>query len=86
MDKESLIVPHAVYELEQARTERRERRYIGVICALIAVILITNTVWLYAWTQYDYLSEQSVSMDCADGTATFVGGDGIVSYGEDYSN
>lgn len=86
MDKDCLTVPHRVYELEQARSERREKRFLGVICALIAVVILTNSAWLYCWMQYDYSSEQTVSLDCADGIATFVGGDGSINYGEDYCN
>ena len=83
MDKESLDM---IYEIDRAFQERREKRFISVILTLIVILCLSNIAWLYSWLQYDYSSEQSVSMDCSDGIATYVGGDGSVSYGEDKSN
>lgn len=76
-------VPYIVYEGEQVRNERKESRLIKLLAAAIAIIFITNALWLYAWMQYDYISEQSVSIDSADGVANYIGEDGNIVYGED---
>ena len=83
MDKESLDM---IYEIEQAFQERREKRFISVILTLIVILCLSNIAWLYSWMQYDYTSEQTVSVDSSEGIASYVGGDGSIIYGEDYCN
>lgn len=80
-----ISVPYIVYEGEQVRNERKESRLIKLLAIAIAIIFITNALWLYAWMQYDYVSEQSVSIDSADGVANYIGEDGTIMYGEDTS-
>lgn len=83
MDKESLDM---IYEIDQAFQERREKRFISVILTLIVILCLSNIAWLYSWMQYDYTSEQTVSVDSSEGIASYVGGDGSIIYGEDYCN
>lgn len=83
MDKENLDM---IYEIEQAFQERREKRFISVILTLIVILCLSNIAWLYSWMQYDYTSEQTVSVDSSEGIASYVGGDGSIIYGEDYCN
>lgn len=68
-------VPYIVYEAEQARAERRDRRHIIALLIAIAVIFVGNLAWLYAWSQYDYSSEETtVSVDGGgDGNANYIG-------------
>lgn len=51
-------IPYIVYESAQVRSERHIKRL--VIALVIAIILIfaSNAIWLYAWCQYDYTSEE----------------------------
>lgn len=86
MDKDGLTVPYIVYESEQARCERKESRLVAVVFALIILLFASNAAWLYSWMQYDYTSEQTVSVDSSEGIASYVGGDGSIIYGEDYCN
>lgn len=72
-------VPYIAYETEQARTERAYKRCIVALLIAIAVIFASNTIWLYAWCQYDYASDST--------TVTVEGdGDGDANYIGDYAN
>lgn len=77
--KRDIGVPFVVYEAEMDRQERRFRRIIWVVVALIAAIVIMNAAWLYAWMQYDYVSYEAVTD--AGGDANVIGNDGDIYNG-----
>lgn len=79
---ESVTVPYIVYEGELARQERKENRLIVVIVLTIILLFASNAAWLYAWMQYDYTSEESVSIKGADGIANYIGKNGDIINGE----
>lgn len=82
-------IPYLVHEEAQAKSERTIKRLI--LSLLIAIILIfaCNALWLYAWMQYDYASEESstetVTVDGKDGIANYIGGVGSIINGKDNS-
>lgn len=76
-------VPYIVYEGELSRHERYiKRMWIALIIAIIAVC-ISNTLWLYAWCQYDFESYE-VSTE-GGGNANYIGEDGVIINGESES-
>lgn len=78
--KNSISVPFVAYEAEMDRQERRFRRLIRIVIALIAAIVIMNGAWLYAWMQYDYVSYEAVTD--AGGDANVIGNDGDIYNGD----
>lgn len=52
-------VPYLVYEATQARNERTIKRLIIVVILAIALMFISNAIWLWAWMQYDYVGEET---------------------------
>lgn len=51
------IVPFAVYESAIAHAERNAKRFfVGLILA-VTLLFASNCIWLYAWMQYDYVSD-----------------------------
>ena len=77
--KRDIGVPFIVYEAEMDRQERRFRRLIWIVVALIAAIVVMNGAWLYAWMQYDYVSYEAVTD--AGGDANVIGNDGDIYNG-----
>lgn len=77
--KDMATVPLAVLDAERAWNEKRHRRLIYVILALIASILIMNLAWLYAWTQYDYIGYEATTDK--GGMAAIIGNDGDIING-----
>jgi len=76
-------IPYIVYESAQARSERRDKRLILALIIVTTMMFISNIVWLWAWMQYDYTSEESVvTLDSQDGgNANYIGRDGDISNG-----
>lgn len=80
-------VPYYAFEAEQARSERRDRRYIVAFIIAIALIFISNMAWLFVWCQYDYADTSTVTLDSGEGgNANYIGNDGDINNGKDYSN
>jgi hypothetical protein len=81
-------VPFIVHESAQARNERAVKRLVIALIVAIALTFASNAIWLYAWMQYDYSSEQteSVTVDGKDGVANYIGNDGDIVNGADYGN
>lgn len=72
-------VPYIVHESSMARMERQiKRMFIAVLVAVIA-LFASNAAWLYAWCQYDYVSESFEAQQDGDGVNIIGGGD--VNYG-----
>lgn len=72
-------------EAAEARHERTVRRFIMAIIILVLVILANNAAWLYAWLQYDYVSEdttETITVDSGEqGIANYIGGEGSIVNG-----
>jgi multisubunit Na+/H+ antiporter MnhB subunit len=72
-------VPYIVYEGAEARAERHIKRLIIALITAIVLMFLSNALWLYEWSQYDY-SSYEVSTD-EGGNANYIGNDGEISYG-----
>ena len=84
-DKEPASVAYVVHESTVARMERIiKRQWIALIVA-ICMIVSCNAMWLWAWMQYDYTSEETViDVNSADGgNANYIGNDGDIINGKD---
>ena len=85
MEDKEQMVPYILYESEMMRVERRHRRNFWLTIILVFALLVSNLAWLWAWTQYDYSSEE-ITVDAGDrGIASYIGHDGDINYGEDSS-
>ena len=73
-----------VHESAMARSERQHRRLIIALIISVALIFISNAIWIYAWTQYDYVGED-VTVDSTDGIANYIGGSGGIINGTNRS-
>ena len=62
MEENRNVVPYIVYESAQARSERRDKRFILALIIVTIMLFVSNIAWLYAWMQYDYVYEE-VSYD-----------------------
>ena len=53
-------VPYIVYESSGARFERTLKRIVIALVVTVVLLFASNVVWLWAWTRYDYSSEETV--------------------------
>lgn len=76
MDEEKNAVPYIVHEGVLARMERQLRRQFITIIILIVALILSNSVWLYSFMQYDYSSEMIMASQDGRGINIVGGGDG----------
>jgi len=88
MENENKEVPYAAYEGLQVRHERTVKRLIIAIIITAILMFASNMAWLYAWQSYDYVSEEteSINVDGKDGVANYIGNDGDIHNGENNSS
>lgn len=81
---EEKSVPFVVYEAAQSRNERTARRLVTALVIAIALMFVTNAIWLYAWMQYDYSGEETeILVDGKEGIANYIGNSGVIENGSD---
>ena len=80
------IPEHSKEELAFAFLERMVKRLWIALIICIALIFVSNACWLYAWCQYDYSSEEVVTVDGKDGIANYIGNDGDIVNGENHGS
>lgn len=80
-------VPYIVHESEMARAERHNKRLCALLVITMLFWLISMGAWLWVWYQYDYYGEttETVTIDGKYGTANYIGNNGDITNGEDYS-
>jgi hypothetical protein len=76
-------VPYIAHESMMARLERINRRLLYALIVAIIMIFASNLAWLYNFMQYDYSSEQTITIDGKEGTANYIGNDGSIYNGQD---
>lgn len=78
-----MMIPYVVYESAQSRAERYIRRLVAVIALTVVLLVASNLMWLFSWSSYDYVSEDSGVDIAADrnGIANYVGAKGDIYNG-----
>ena len=75
-------VPYIVYENEMFRHERTVKRLLIVLCIACIMIVVTNSMWLYVFSQYDF---ETYEVSSEDGNANYIGGSGDINNGQSES-
>lgn len=89
MESKNRNVPYIVYESMLEKEDRQQRRMVVIIVLLIVLLVASNLVWVYEWTQYDYVDTETeeIELDADDGgNANYIGRDGEIINGESESN
>lgn len=74
-------VPYVVYESSETRSERHIKRLIIALIITIILMFASNAMWLWAWCQYDYTSEDITYTQDGEGLNTInTGTQGDVTY------
>lgn len=76
-------VPYIVFESEMARHERINKRLMIALVITIALLFISNVIWLWTFGQFDFETE-TVTLDAASGNANYIGdgSEGVILNGE----
>ena len=81
--KDQVMIPYVVYESMLTKEDTQQRRMVYIIVMLIVLLVATNTIWLVAWNQYDYVDEEvntEISAEQSGGNVNIIGA-GDIDYG-----
>ena len=83
----NVSVPYVVHESAMARSERHNKRLWIVILVLIGALIGTNLAWIiYENSFEEVITTEEIIVDAEDnGNANYIGQDGNIYNGEDYS-
>lgn len=74
-------IPYVVYESAETRSERHIKRLTIALIVAVFLMFISNALWLWAWCQYDYTSEEVSYTQDGEGMNTInTGTQGDVTY------
>ena len=73
-ENQNFIVPYVVHEATVARQERQNKRLWIALIVAVALMFLTNMVWVAVFSSYDYSSEEYIYTQ--DGQGTNIMGDG----------
>ena len=80
-------VPYVVHESAMARAERNIKRLWILIIILILLLVGTNIAWLVYESSFETVEEsEEITVEAGEnGIANYIGNDGDIYNGEDYS-
>ena len=86
-DKAPVSVPYVVHESSMARAERQAKRLIAIIILLVVLLVGSNIGWLIYEGQFeDVITSEEIIVDAEkNGVANYIGNDGDIYNGKDYS-
>ena len=78
-----ITMSSASFEAMENRHERREKRLIGLIAFLVALLVATNVGWLIYESQFEVVetTQEEVYLDAENGNANYIGNDGDIANG-----
>lgn len=85
-NNEQITMSRIAFERMQAKDERNDRWRNIIIILLIVLLVLTNGMWLWHESQYDYVDDYSVDVDAGEGgNANYIGRDGDINNGTNNS-
>lgn len=85
--EDKVQVPYIVHEADMARMERGNKRLSVLATVLVALLFITNALWVWLWNQYEYADSEVTTTVSQDGEGNNIYGDGNeVNDGADSNN
>lgn len=76
---ENIMINRFAFERMQAKDERNDKWRNITIILLICLLVASNGMWLWAWMQYDYSSEE-ITVEGQE-NANYIGEDGSIYNG-----
>lgn len=82
-NNDNIVMSRIAFERMQAKDERNDKWRNIIIILLIALLVITNGMWLWTWSKYEYVDE-TTTIKADDGSnANYIGGNGDINNGSD---
>lgn len=81
-NNDNIIMSRYAFERMQAKDERNDKWRNFIIILLIVLLVLSNALWLWHESQYEYVYDDYTEVDSGDGQLNFIGHDGDINNGE----
>ncbi|MBQ2175749.1 MAG: hypothetical protein II453_12060 [Alphaproteobacteria bacterium] len=78
----TITLPVYVYEAQEARHERREKRLIIAVIIAVIIMFLSNVAWLVFVSQYEVAVSDAIVDTEGEGNANYIGQDGDIHNGK----
>ena len=83
-NNDNIIMSRYAFERMQAKDEKNDRWRNVIIVLLIVLLVLSNGLWLWYESQFEYVVDDYTEVDAGDGgTANYIGHDGDINNGTD---
>lgn len=81
-NNDNIIMSRYAFERMQAKDERNDKWRNVIIVLLIVLLVLSNGLWLWYESQFEYVVDDYTEVDAGDGgTANYIGHDGDITNG-----
>ena len=81
-NNEQIIMSRIAFERMQSKDERNDKWRNIIIILLIILLVLTNGMWLWHESQYDYIDDYT-EVDSGEGNINYIGHNGDINDGTD---
>lgn len=81
-NNEQIIMSRIAFERMQSKDERNDKWRNIIIILLIILLVLTNGMWLWHESQYDYIDDYT-EVDPGEGNINYIGHNGDINDGTD---
>lgn len=78
----TITLPVYVYEAQEARHERREKRLIIAVIIAVIIMFLSNVAWFVFVSQYEVAVSDVIVDTEGEGNANYIGQDGDIHNGK----
>ena len=81
-NNDNIIISRYAFERMQAKDERNDTWRNVIIILLIVLLVLSNGLWLWYESQFEYVVEDYTEVDSGEGNINYIGHNGDINNGE----
>lgn len=80
-NNDNIIMSRLAFERMQAKDERNDKWRNIIIILLIVLLVVSNGLWLWYESQYEYVIDDYTEVDSGEGDINYIGHNGDINNG-----
>lgn len=80
-NNDNIVMSRIAFERMQAKDERNDKWRNIIIVLLIVLLVVSNGLWLWYESQYEYVIDDYTEVDSGEGDINYIGHNGDINNG-----
>lgn len=80
-NNDNIIMSRYAFERMQAKDEKNDKWRNFIIVLLIVLLVLSNGLWLWYESQFEYVVDDYTEVDAGDGNINYIGHNGDINNG-----